>query len=241
MTSSAESRLQQVRQRIAAAADAAGRDPADIVLVGVAKTRSAEEVRAMARAGLTDCGENYLQEALAHQDALTDLPLVWHFIGALQSNKTRTVAERFDWVHTVDRLKLLERLSAQRPKHLPPLQLCLQVNLDQEPRKAGVTPEALPELAQAALALPGLQLRGLMALPQPRSQYGAQRASLARLRQLAESLADRVPAEARRVLSMGMSDDLEAAIAEGATHVRIGTALFGPRPGKPANAEGEAG
>lgn len=239
MPDAATVRLKQVRERIHAAAKAAGRNPDTIVLIGVAKTRSAEEVRAMAGAGLIHCGENYLQEALQKQAALTDLPLIWHFIGALQGNKTRTVAERFDWVHTVDRLKLLQRLSAQRPAGLAPLQVCLQVNLDQEASKAGLAPSAVAELAQAAIELPGLELRGLMALPKPSNDMDAQRASLRRLRVLADTLRPQLPDGCCSVLSMGMSNDLEAAIAEGATHVRVGTALFGPRPAAGTAAQGE--
>lgn len=229
MTTTAAQRLARVQQRLHQAATAAGRDPDTITLIGVAKTRSAEDVAAMAAAGLTDCGENYLQEALDKQAALAQLPLAWHFIGALQSNKTRAVAEHFDWVHTVDRGRILERLSAQRPSDRTPLNVCIQVNLDAEASKAGVLPDACAPLLERAAQLPGLQLQGLMALPAPRTEPQAQRASLRRLATLARDLEQRLGL-ALPVLSMGMSDDLEAAVAEGATHVRIGTALFGPRP-----------
>lgn len=223
-------RLARVQARISAAARESGRDPATIRLIAVAKTRSAEEVRALAAVGVTDFGENYLQEALAKQDALADLALSWHFIGALQSNKTRPVAERFDWVHSVDRLRILERLSQQRPAHVAPLNVCLQVNLDDESGKAGLPPAEVHTVARAALDLPRIRLRGLMALPAPRSGHAAQREPFRRLAGLRCELEATLPAADLDVLSMGMSDDLEAAVAEGATHVRIGTALFGPRP-----------
>ncbi len=223
-------RLARVKARISAAARSAGRDPAQIQLIAVAKTRSADEVRALAAAGVGDFGENYLQEALPKQDALTDLPLCWHFIGALQSNKTRQVAERFDWVHSVDRVRTLERLSRQRPENAAPLNVCLQVNLDDEAGKAGLPPAEVMAAAKAALALSGIRLRGLMALPAPRADHEAQREPFRRLAELLAELAAMLPAANLDVLSMGMSDDLEAAVAEGATHLRIGSALFGPRP-----------
>lgn len=221
-------RLQQVRARIDGAAGQAGRDSDAICLIAVAKTRSASEVRAMAAAGVCDIGENYLREALEKQTALTDLHLTWHFIGALQSNKTRAVAERFDWVHSVDRLRILRRLSEQRPEGLAPLNVCLQVNLDGEPSKAGLDPQAVAEVVEAALTCPNIALRGLMALPAPRSDADSQREPFRRLAALAKDLEQRCGVTLD-TLSMGMSDDLEAAVAEGATHVRIGTALFGPR------------
>ena len=219
--------IEAVRRRIAAAALAAGRRPESVTLIGVTKGQSTELVAAARAAGLTDLGENYLQEALAKIASVPRAGLTWHFIGRLQTNKTRTVAEQFDWVHTVDRLKLAERLSAQRPFHGPPLAICLQVKLADEPAKGGVAPEALPALARAVAGLPRLTLRGLMCVPPESGDPATQRGYFARLRQLAEGL--RREGLALDVLSMGMSADLEAAVLEGATHVRIGTALFGPR------------
>lgn len=224
-----QARVRGVHQRLAAAAAQAGRDPKDLTLIAVSKTQPAEAVAALAALGQRDFGENYLQEALDKQAALSALALQWHFIGALQSNKTRPVSEHFSWVHTVDRAKLAERLSAQRPKALGPLAVCVQVKLDPEPGKAGVEPDALAPLLDTIERLPGLRLAGLMTLPAPREGFEAQRASLARLTALAKALP-----ETARVLSMGMSDDLEAAVAAGATHLRLGTALFGPR--QPAGA-----
>jgi pyridoxal phosphate enzyme (YggS family) len=224
-------RVAAVRARIDAAARAAGRDPASVTLIAVGKTRDAGALAEAADAGVTDFGENYLQEALEKQDALADRGLVWHFIGALQSNKTRPVAEHFDWVHTVDRAKIARRLDEQRPADRPPLNVCLQVNLDDETRKAGVAPQDAGALLDAVAALPRLRVRGLMAIPAPREDTGAQRAALERLAALAAELAPRADAPLD-VLSMGMSDDLDAAVAAGATHVRIGTALFGPRAPK---------
>ena len=222
-----EARVQAVQERIRAAALAAGRAPESLTLIAVSKTQSADAVAAVAALGQRDFGENYLQEALDKQAALTTLPLCWHFIGALQSNKTRAVAEHFAWVHTVDRAKLAERLSAQRPRALGPLRVCLQVKLDPEETKAGVAPEDLSALAEVVQGSAGLELVGLMTLPAPRTGFEAQRESLARLKALASAL----PPTAT-VLSMGMSDDLEAAVAAGATHLRLGTALFGPRAPK---------
>ena len=222
-----EARVQAVQERIRAAALAAGRAPEALTLIAVSKTQDANAVAAVAALGQRDFGENYLQEALDKQGALTTLPLCWHFIGALQSNKTRAVAEHFSWVHTVDRAKLAERLSAQRPRALGPLRVCLQVKLDPEETKAGVAPEDLSALAEVVQGSAGLELVGLMTLPAPRTGFEAQRESLARLKALASAL----PPTAT-VLSMGMSDDLEAAVAAGATHLRLGTALFGPRAPK---------
>lgn len=185
----------------------------------------------MAAAGVSDIGENYLQEALEKQAALADLKLTWHFIGALQGNKTRAVAEHFDWVHSVDRLRILRRLAEQRPEGRPPLNVCLQVNVDGESSKAGLVPTAVAEVVEAARAWPNVALRGLMALPAPRSDPASQRDPFRRLAALARELEGRFGVTLD-VLSMGMSDDLEAAVAEGATHLRVGTALFGPRPAK---------
>lgn len=216
--------IAKVRARIREAAQAFGRESAEIGLLAVSKTKPAPAIREAFAAGIADFGENYLQEALAKQDLLQDLPLHWHFIGPIQSNKTRALAERFDWVHAVDRLKIAERLSAQRPDSLPPLQVCLQVNVSGEASKSGCAPEELPALAAAVARLPRVRLRGLMAIPEPTDDPAEQRAAFARLRQLRDDLGMDLD-----TLSMGMSHDLEAAIAEGATWVRIGTALFGAR------------
>ncbi len=219
--------LAAVRKRIATAARSAGRDPASIGLIGVSKGVAADLLRAAAALGLKDFGESYLQEALPKMAALADLPLTWHFIGPLQSNKTRPVAEHFAWVHGVDRLKLAERLAAQRPAGLPPLQVCLQVNVSGEASKGGVEEAQLAELARAVARLPRLQLRGLMAIPAPAAGRAAQRAPFARLREVRQAL--NAAGLNLDTLSMGMSADLEAAILEGADWVRVGTALFGAR------------
>ncbi len=216
--------IAKVRARIREAAQASGRESAEVGLLAVSKTKPAEAIREAFAAGVADFGENYLQEALAKQDLLGDLPLRWHFIGPIQSNKTRALAERFDWVHSVERLKIAERLSAQRPAHLPPLQICLQVNVSGEASKSGCAPDELPALAAAVARLPRLRVRGLMAIPEPSEDPAVQRAAFARLRRLRDALG-----AGADTLSMGMSHDLEAAIAEGATWVRIGTALFGAR------------
>jgi pyridoxal phosphate enzyme (YggS family) len=219
--------VNQVRSRIRQAALAAGRDPASITLVAVSKSKPAESLRAAATAGVTDFGESYVQEALGKLDALSDLPLHWHFIGGLQSNKTRAVAERFAWVHSIDRLSVARRLSEQRPFHAPPLNLCIQVKLVPEPAKGGVAAEDLPDLAARAAGLPRVRLRGLMCVPPPQPDATAERAVFSRLRELLERLNSR--GYGLDTLSMGMSGDFESAIAAGATHVRIGTALFGSR------------
>ncbi|BAW26187.1 MULTISPECIES: YggS family pyridoxal phosphate-dependent enzyme [Pseudomonas] len=216
--------LSAISARIASAAQAAGRDPASVQLLAVSKTKPASAIREIHAAGVRDVGENYLQEALTKQQALSDLPLIWHFIGPIQSNKTKAIAEHFDWVHSVDRLKIAQRLSEQRPAGLAPLNLCLQVNVSGEDSKSGCAPADLPALAQAVAGLPNLRLRGLMAIPEPTDDRAAQEAAFTRLRQLQESLGLGLD-----TLSMGMSHDLEAAIAQGATWVRIGTALFGAR------------
>jgi len=221
--------LEAVQQRIASAAHSAGRDPREVELLAVSKTFPAEAVRAAHDAGQRAFGENYVQEAIAKIDALADLRanLDWHFIGPLQSNKTRAVAERFDWVHSVDRLKIAQRLSEQRPESLPPLNVCLQVNVSGEASKSGVAPEDAADVAQAIAALPRIVLRGLMSIPEPESDLAAQRAPHRRLRELYDRL--RAEGFALDTLSMGMSADLEAAVLEGATIVRIGTAIFGAR------------
>lgn len=220
--------LAQVRARMALAAQQAQRNVADICLIAVSKTRSAAEIEQAFQAGQINFGENYLQEALPKLEALRLLPLVWHFIGPIQSNKTRLIAENFSWVHGVESLRIAKRLSDQRPADLPPLNICLQVNLDAESSKSGVAaePEKVAELALQVAELPRLRLRGLMAIPAPHEHLSEQRAAFARLKQLLSQVPD------GDVLSMGMSDDLEAAIQEGATHIRIGTAIFGERPPK---------
>lgn len=223
-------RLAAVNDAIRTAAARHGRPAGAVTLLAVSKTQPAQAIRAAAAAGQYRFGENYLQEALAKMADLADLDLEWHFIGPLQSNKTRPVAEHFAWVHSVDRLKLAERLSAQRPAGLPPLNVCLQVNISAETSKSGCTPEELPALARAVAALPGLKLRGLMAIPAPAEGLEAQRLPFRLLREALEQL--NAEGLGLDTLSMGMSDDLEAAIAEGATLVRVGSAIFGARPAK---------
>ena len=222
--------LASARKRLARALYAAER-PADAArLLAVSKTKPAAMIRAAWALGQREFGESYVQEALEKQAELTDLNgIIWHFIGPLQSNKSRAVAERFDWVHSVDRDKLARRLNEQRPAELPPLNVCLQVNVSGEASKSGVDFEALPALAESVLALPRLRLRGLMTIPAPAATLEAQRAPLARLHQTLEALRARFPEAELDTLSMGMSDDLEAAILEGATLVRLGTAIFGAR------------
>ncbi|MEN9417890.1 MAG: hypothetical protein RI988_1510 [Pseudomonadota bacterium] len=228
--------LQTVKGRIARACAASGRDVQSVTLVAVSKTQPAQAVREAAGAGQVDFGENYVQEGLAKIAALADLraQLCWHLIGPLQSNKTRLVAEAFDWVHTVDRLKIAERLAEQRPPQLAPLQVCLQVNISGEASKSGVLPAELPALAHAVAKLPRLRLRGLMAIPEAADDPAAQRVPHRALRALADEL--RAQGLALDTLSMGMSADLEAAIAEGATQVRVGTAIFGSRAARAAGA-----
>ncbi|WHS60026.1 YggS family pyridoxal phosphate-dependent enzyme [Pseudomonas sp. G2-4] len=216
--------IAQVSSRIRAAEQAAQRAEGGVQLLAVSKTKPAQALREAHAAGLRDFGENYLQEALGKQAELTDLPLIWHFIGPIQSNKTRAIAEHFDWVHSVDRLKVAQRLSEQRPAELPPLNICIQVNVSGEASKSGCTPADLPALANAIGALPRLKLRGLMAIPEPTDDRDAQDAAFAAVQRLQASLD--LPLD---TLSMGMSHDLESAIAQGATWVRIGTALFGAR------------
>ena len=219
--------LQAVHARIAAAARAAGRDEKDISLLAVSKTWPAGHVRDAAAAGQRAFGENYVQEGVAKVAELAPLGLEWHFIGPLQSNKTRPVAEHFDWVHSIERMKIAERLSEQRPAGVPPLNVCLQVNVSGEASKSGCAPAEAVALAKAIAALPNLRLRGLMCIPEPVEDVEAQRQPFRQLRELYEQLrADGLPLD---TLSMGMSHDLEAAIAEGATLVRIGTAIFGAR------------
>jgi pyridoxal phosphate enzyme (YggS family) len=205
----------------------AGRDPATVQLLAVSKKQPVEKIREAAAAGQRNFGENFVQEGVAKIETLADLDLTWHFIGHLQSNKTRIVAENFDWVHTIDKLKTARRLSEQRPETLPDLNICLQVNVDDEESKSGVLPAAVPELAATCAELPRLRLRGLMCLPAIREDFAAQRRPFATLRKLAEGLRD--TGLDMDTLSMGMTADFRAAIFEGATIVRIGTAVFGER------------
>jgi pyridoxal phosphate enzyme (YggS family) len=225
--------LELVDHRIRRACAAFGRDPATVTLLAVSKTWAADAVRQAHAAGQLDFGENQVQEALDKISALRDLrpALVWHLIGPLQSNKTRVVAENFGWVHSVDRLKVAQRLSEQRPADSCPLQVCLQVNTSAEASKSGCAPADLPTLARAVAALPRIRLRGLMAIPEPLADFEAQRAQHRRLRMLLDAInaAGLRGSPALDTLSMGMSADLEAAIAEGATLVRVGTAIFGGR------------
>ena len=231
---SVNERLQQVKQRIHRANASIGPRVQTVTLLAVSKTQPADAVRDAVAAGQRAFGENYVQEALDKMAALADLrpELEWHLIGPLQSNKTRAVAEAFDWVHSVDRLKIAQRLNEQRPAWLPPLNVCLQVNISGEASKSGFMPDEVPAAAHAVAALPRLRLRGLMAIPEPAGDLEAQRAPHRALRALFE----RLQGEGLDLdtLSMGMSADLEAAVAEGATIVRVGTAIFGERPGKPA-------
>ncbi len=222
-------KLAEVRRRIEAAARIAGRDPSAVRLLAVSKQQPVAAIRAAFEAGQLEFGENYLQEALPKIRELAALPVVWHFIGQLQGNKTRAVAENFAWVHTLDRERIARRLSAQRPHHAPPLEVLLQVRLDDEPDKGGAEPGQLPQLAEIVAGLPRLRLRGLMCIPAPAADAGpdVQRIPFAKLRALLADLNAR--GHDLDTLSMGMSGDLEAAVAEGATIVRVGTALFGPR------------
>ncbi len=227
---------QAVKTRIHRAEAAADRQPGSVRLLAVSKTRPAADLRALHVAtGQLAFGENYVQEALAKMQALADLPLEWHLIGPLQSNKTAEVALHFDWVHSVDREKIARRLSAQRPAGRPPLEVCLQVNIDDEASKSGCAPAGLPALAATVLALPGLRLRGLMCIPRPGNT--AALAALAKTRQDLLASIPGLSAQTFDTLSMGMSDDLEAAVAAGSTLVRVGTALFGSRPAAPLQTE----
>jgi len=223
--------LQQVRlvrNRIETAVRDAGRSVDSVTLLAVSKGQPANSIRAVAEAGVTNIGESYLQEALGKIEELKDLPLTWHFIGRLQANKTRVIAGHFDWVHGIERLKIAERLSEQRPFHAPPLNVCLQVNIGGEASKGGVEVAELPALAAAVGALPRLKLRGLMCIPPDEDDCVRQRMWFAGMRRAFEGL--NAAGAGLDTLSMGMSGDFEAAILEGATIVRIGTALFGERP-----------
>jgi PLP dependent protein len=221
-------RLEETRTRISTAALRYGRDPQSVGLVAVSKSQPAESIRALAQCGCRDFGENYLQEALPKLRALEDLDLTWHFIGQLQANKTRAVAEHFHWVHTLDRERIAVRLNEQRPHYAPALNICIQVRLADEPGKGGVAPDELTPLAQRIRNLPRLRLRGLMCIPPARESLEEQREFFALLTRHQHAL--NAQGFALDALSMGMSGDLEAAVAEGATWVRIGTAIFGERP-----------
>lgn len=220
-------KIANLRERVRLAAEKSQRPPGDIQILAVSKTQPAGAIRTAWRGGLDQFGESYLQEALAKIKELQDLPLTWHFIGPIQSNKTRAIAEHFDWVHSVERSKIARRLSEHRPETLPPLKVCLQVNISGERSKSGVSLQDLPGLASEVLLLPRLQLRGLMAIPAPSPDPARQRAAFAALRLALEQLQSLAPG--MDTLSMGMSDDLEAAIAEGSTIVRVGSGIFGPR------------
>ena len=225
--SNVRERLLETRNRISSAAMRYGRAADSVRLIAVSKTQPAAAIRAVAALGQQDFGENYLQEALPKLAALSDLPLTWHFIGQLQSNKTRAVAENFHWVHTLDRERIAVRLAEQRHAHAPPLNVCIQVRLADEPGKGGITRTELAALARRVAELPRLRLRGLMCIPPPREGFEAQRQLFAELADCARELREQgMPLD---TLSMGMSADLEAAIAAGATCVRIGTAIFGER------------
>lgn len=221
------SRLQAVNARIEAAARAVGRQPSEVGLIAVSKTFPVALILEAHRAGQSAFGENYVQEGIEKIAALAGFPLQWSFVGPIQSNKTRLIAEHFDWVHSVSRLTIAERLARSRPPRRPPLQICIQVNVSGEASKSGVMPEEARALAQAVAVLPGLQVRGLMAVPEPTPDTGVQRARFRLLRDIRDDIVRQgLPMD---TLSMGMSDDLESAIAEGATLVRVGRAIFGPR------------
>lgn len=220
--------LQTVHSRIQAAEQLAGRPTGQVNLLAVSKTQPAAQIRAAFEAGQLAFGENYVQEGVEKAIELRDLNLQWHFIGPLQSNKTRLVAQHFSWIHSIDRLKIAQRLAEQRDIYLPPLQICLQINVSGEESKSGIHPDELPELAQAVAALPRLNLRGLMCIPEPTEELAILRSRFALLRELKDSLNTRYNM-ALDTLSMGMSHDIETAILEGSTCVRVGTAIFGQR------------
>jgi pyridoxal phosphate enzyme (YggS family) len=227
MSTTLEFNIAKVQQRIVKAAKKYQRQPQSVQLLAVSKMQSADAIRKAAAAGITAVGESYLQEALDKINVLSDLKLCWHFIGPIQSNKTRAIAEHFDWVHSVDRLKIAQRLNQQRPEQLAPLNICLQVNISGEETKAGISLEQLEPLARQVAALPQLNLRGLMVIPQANENYDQQREVFSQLAAVAAQLKAQHPQ--LDTLSMGMSTDLEAAIAAGSTIVRIGTDIFGPR------------
>lgn len=227
--------LQQVNQRITNACQQVKRPNNSVTLLAVSKRHGIDKIRAVYASGQRHFGENYLNEALEKQQALTDLPIIWHYIGSIQSNKTRKIANHFAWVHTVDSLKIAERLSNQRPKDLPPLNICLQINIDNENSKSGLLPDTnqLTALVDKIIALPHLKLRGLMCIPELKADVDAQRVTFSRMQALQQTLQQHLQQHQRKqtldTLSMGMSDDLDAAIACGATIVRVGTAIFGQR------------
>ena len=230
---SIEKNITSVKQRIDQAVTQAGRDPKSLKLLAVSKTRPASNIEEAFIKGLSAFGENYLQEAIEKINSLATLGAEWHFIGPLQSNKTRQVAEHFDWVHSVDRIKIAKRLSEQRPDHLPPINICLQVNIDAEPSKSGVLPEDAIDLALIISDLPNIHLRGLMAIPKASSTLDAQRQPFRALRLLKEQVNQQLDnSQKLDTLSMGMSGDIEAAILEGSTILRVGTDIFGPRANK---------
>ena len=219
--------LSNVKSRIRAAEAAAGRPAGDVKLLAISKTQPINLVRMASKCGLTAFGENYAQDLQQKLSKLKDLPLEWHFVGLIQANKSRLIAESCDWVHSVDRIKIAKRLSEQRPRHKTPLQILLQVNISNEASKSGAQPEEIAELADAVSILPHLKLRGLMSIPSPNNDQQAQRQSFYQVRMLYEDLSERI--SGLDTLSMGMSADLEAAILEGSTLVRVGTDIFGPR------------
>jgi pyridoxal phosphate enzyme (YggS family) len=222
-----KSRLESVRSSITEALSDYSRPEGSTQLLAVSKTRTSDEITTAFNCGQTSFGESYLQEALTKINQLKDKPIEWHFIGRVQSNKTRSIAENFDWVHSIDKLKHAQRLNDQRPDSMEPLNICLQINIDDEKSKGGVQPEDATDLIQQINKLPRLHLKGLMTLPTPTNELGAQRQPFRKLRELRDQLATNdLPLD---TLSMGMSDDMEAAIAEGSTIVRVGTAIFGPR------------
>ena len=220
-------RLQQVRLEMAEAERQFGREPGSVKLLAVSKTRKLADILALAQHGISDFGESYVQEARAKIEQLSEDSLRWHFVGPIQSNKTRQIARCFDWVHSVDRIKIASRLNAARPPDMPPLNICIQVNIDAESSKSGVEPGEVQQLAEQVLPLTRLKLRGLMGMPAPVDDFTTQRHAFMKLRQLQEQLIDR--GFQLDTLSMGTTNDMRAAIAEGATIIRIGTALFGPR------------
>ncbi|MGB1403077.1 MAG: YggS family pyridoxal phosphate-dependent enzyme [Porticoccaceae bacterium] len=228
--STIENNITAVQRRLQQAASDAGRNPADIRLLAVTKTRNCSQISRAMDAGVSCFGENYLQEAMDKMEQLRDKPLEWHFIGPLQSNKTRQAAENFAWIHAIDRLKIAQRLSAQRPDNLPALNICLQINIDNESSKSGFNQDQAMDVAATIAQLPNLKLRGLMAIPKPRSTHMEQRQPFAQLRNLMQQINSELDnSEKLDTLSMGMSADLEAAIAEGATLIRVGTDIFGAR------------
>jgi len=222
-----EKNLNRIRAQIKQAAEACDRDAQSVLLLAVSKRKPASDIRLAYELGQKHFGENYLQEAQQKMAELDDLDICWHFIGAIQSNKTRNIAEAFDWAHCIDRVKIARRLSDQRPADLPPLNVCIQVNIDHEDSKAGIELDAVPDMAAAIHQLPGIRLRGLMTIPAPREGFAEQRLAFAQLAKLQADLQQQgIDCD---TLSMGMTQDMDAAIAEGATLVRIGTAIFGER------------